>query len=119
MDLLDNIALFVISALLAVSGLLVVAEALGFLPRRISLWLNRNRLAQTMALLREMGLDVDRLRRRNASMFVTEHFQISELSGRVQKALEPLTLKRPVGIGGTEIVQAKRYIDLMGGTTNP
>lgn len=37
----------------------------------------------------------------------------------MQHALVPLTIEKAVNIGGTEIVPAKRYIDLMGGTTDP
>jgi len=116
---LNDIAIYAISAMLALSAVLVVAENLGFLSDRISRWLNRNRLAQTMVLLREMGLDIDRLKRRNVAMSLVEHFQVSELPTRVQKALGPLTIEKAVGIGGTEIVEAKCYIDLMGGTTDP
>jgi orotate phosphoribosyltransferase len=116
---LHEIVVYAISILVGLSGILVVAEALGFLPEWASRRLNRNRLAQTIDVLSEMGLDIDRLRRRNASMLVVEHFQTGEFPMRVQKALEPLTLKKAVGIGAIDVVQAKRYIDLMGGTTNP
>lgn len=115
----NNIVISAISVLLALSGFLAVAEALGFLPQTVSRWLNRNRLAQTLAVLRELGLDIDRLKRRHIASSLVEHFQISELPMRVQKALEPLTLQKAVGVGGTEIVQAERYIDLMGATTDP
>jgi hypothetical protein len=58
---LDNILHSAISVLLAASAILVVAEALGFLPIRVSRWLNKNRLAQTIDILGKMGLDIDRL----------------------------------------------------------
>ncbi len=116
---LNTLPLYAISALLGISGLLVVAEALGFLPDRVSRWVNRNRLAQTLAVLREMGIDIDRLRRRNVAGSITEHFQISELPERVRAALRPLTIEDAVGIGATDIVRANRFIDLMGGTTAP
>src|SRR5271157_4478369 len=93
-----------ISILVSVSAILVVAEAVGLLPAKVSRWLNRNRLDQTIAVLGELGLDIDRLRRRNASMLVVEHFQTGEFPMRLQKALEPLTLKKAVGIGAVDVV---------------
>jgi orotate phosphoribosyltransferase len=52
-------------------------------------------------------------------MELVEHFQPASLPERVQTNLESLTFKKTVGVGGTEVVQARQYIDLMGGTTNP
>lgn len=116
---LNDIVAYAISILLGLSGILVVAEALGFLPPWASRWLTRNRLPQTLAVLHEMGLDIDRQKRFNIATSLTEHFDIRELPSRVRSALGPLTIEKAVGIGGTDIVKAERYIDLMGGTTDP
>jgi adenine/guanine phosphoribosyltransferase-like PRPP-binding protein len=119
MEFINNVVLYAIGLVVAISGLLVVVEAVGFLPDPVSRWLARNRVAQTMTVLREMGLDIERLRRRNSALSAIEHFPFGELPERVRHALVPRTIGKTVGIGGTEIVQAKRYIDLMGGTTDP
>jgi orotate phosphoribosyltransferase len=115
----EAISFYAISVLLGLSGLLVVTEAVGFLPENVSRWLNRNRAAQTIAVLRELGLDTDRLKRRNIAMNITQHFQERDLPARVQEALKPLTIEKAVGVGGIDVVRAERYIDLMGGTTDP
>jgi hypothetical protein len=119
MEFINNVVLYAIGLVVAISGLLVVVEAVGLLPDPVSRWLARNRAAQTMTVLREMGLDIERLRRRNSALSAIEHFPFGELPERVRHALVPRTIGKTVGIGGTEIVQAKRYIDLMGGTTDP
>jgi hypothetical protein len=116
---INNLVTFMISLLLALSALLLVAEAVGLLPDRVSRWLNRKRLAQTISVLRELGLDIDRVKRGHIAMELVEHFQPASLPERVKTNLESLTFKKTVGVGSTEVVQAHQYIDLMGGTNNP
>ncbi|HEV2097457.1 MAG TPA: phosphoribosyltransferase, partial [Stellaceae bacterium] len=108
-----------ISILVGLSAILVVAEALGLLPEWASSRLARKRLPQTLAVLREMGLDIDRVKRRNIAASLVEHTPTGDLQTRVREALGPLTLERAVDVGDTERVRAERYIDLMGGTTDP
>lgn len=108
-----------ISILVGLSAILVVAEALGFLPEWASRRLARKRLPQTLVVLREMGLDIDRVKRRNIAASLVEHTPTGDLQTRVQEALRSLTLEKAVDIGDTERVRAKSYIDLMGGTTDP
>jgi len=116
---LDAPALELIGALLAVSGVLVVLEALGFLPQFMSRYLNRNRLAQTIETLSAMGIDVVALRRRNTAAGLPERADAKTLRERVAGRLPPATVRGPVFIGATEVARSDSYVDLMGATTDP
>lgn len=108
-----------ISVLVGFSAILVVAEALGFLPEWASRQLARKRLPQTLGVLREMGLDIEAVKRRNIAASMVEHTPSGDLAPRVKEALRSVTLKKAVQVGDTERVRAEQYIDLMGATTNP
>jgi orotate phosphoribosyltransferase len=113
------LTLQLVNIALCISGLLAVCEILGFLPRRFSAWLTKNRLSQTLEVLKELGIDPDSQRRKNISAN-TPHFpQTNHLQDQVKLALKSFTLDHSVVVGRTQRVNIPQFIDLMGGTTEP
>jgi len=107
----------VILSVLALSSLFVVAEVVGFLPPKLSNRINRNRLHQTMRLLKEFGVDTDTPKRTN-NVAGLEQIPGRDLAERVIKQLETAKIKHPVEIGTQVPVLGDYYIDLMGATTD-
>ena len=115
---LDGFFGSIVLALLGLSGLLFVAEALGFLPEPVTRWMNRNRLAQTIAILRAFGVDVDGTRRRNRAAKL-DQTPSATLKARVTAKLERHRVEGPVEVGKTVRLQGANFVDLMGATCNP
>lgn len=111
--------LWAISAILGLSGFLVVMEALGFLPARMSKYLNRNRLAQTLEALQAMGVDVESIRKKNTVVGLPEKSAAKTIQDRVKSRLDHIKIKGPLLIGNTEAVVETAYINLMGATSEP
>jgi len=107
----------VIIWVLALSSLFIVAEVVGFIPAKLSDRINRNRLHQTMRLLREFGVDTDTPRRAN-SVAHLEQIAGRDLAERVSGRLEAAKINHPVMIGTQIDVRADSYIDLMGATSD-
>lgn len=106
-----------ILGLLTLSSLFLVAEAVGLLPRCLSNWVNRNRLRETMRLLKEFGVDVE-TPRRASSVARLEQIPGPDLAERVKGRLETAKIKHPVAIGTQVSVRGDYYIDLMGATSD-
>lgn len=108
----------IVLLLLGLSGLLFVAEALGFLPDCITRWMNRNRLSQTITILEAFGVDVDGVRRRNRAAKL-DQTPSATIATRVQATLDRHKIKGPVAIGRTVRMNGNDFIDLMGASCNP
>ena len=104
--------------ILSLSGMLLVAEAVGFLPDWLSRWLARNRLAQTIQILKGFGIDVDDHRKRNRAAALDQTPGATAVL-RVKNLLAKFKLKGPVGVGRTVRLEAGEYYDLMGASCNP
>lgn len=107
----------VILWMLAISSLFIVAEVLGFLPAKVSEKLNRNRLRETMRLLKEFGVDVDTPKRVNGVARL-EQIPGKDLSTRVTGRLADAKIEHPVEVGAAISVPGDHYIDLMGATAD-
>lgn len=110
---INNIILWVLAA----SSLFIVVEVVGLLPAWLSNWINRNRLRETMRLLKEFGVDVDTPRRVN-SVARLEQISGRDLAERVRKRLEKAKIKHPVVVGTQVSVPGDHYIDLIGATSD-
>nr|WP_298095482.1 hypothetical protein [uncultured Shinella sp.] len=104
---------------LALSTVLTVADAAGLLPAPLAGWLARNRISHTIAVLRELGWEPKRVR---------SAFELSKLqrlvpfkSNQTEAALltTEADLKTSVRVGGTKVVTAKTFIDVMGMSADP
>ena len=111
---INTIILFV----LALSSLFVVLEVVGLLPKFVSDRLNRNRLRETMRVLKEFGVDVDTPSRVNR---VARFEQIAgnDLAKRVTARLQRAKISRAVHVGSQIQVPGNHYYDLMGATADP
>jgi len=102
---------------LGISSLFVVAEVLGFLPEKLSNKINRNRLRETMRLLKEFGVDVETPKRVNGVARL-EQIPGKDLAERVTGRLRAATIDHEVTVGAEVSVPGDHYIDLMGATAD-
>jgi orotate phosphoribosyltransferase len=116
---LDPFWLWLIVVAIGFSGVLAVYEALGFLPPFMSRYINRNRADETIRVLRELGFDVERIRRRNQLARLGEPVKTDDLANRVRSGLKSLTIKGNLRVGQTVRAKDKGFIDLMGWSTDP
>lgn len=107
----------ILLAILAVATLFQVLEMVGFLPSKVSNWINRNRLRETLRLLKEFGVDVDTPKRVN-SVAALENVTGTTLSDRVKKRLDATKISHPVEVGTQISVPGDHYFDLMGATSD-
>lgn len=115
----EAFGLATITVLLTFSSVILVADAAGLLPDRISRWVNRNRARQTLEALKELGFDVDPVRRRNVVARLPPPAAGSALPDRVRPKLDRATVKGPLKVGDVERVRSEAYIDVMGLSTDP
>lgn len=116
---IDEMTISIITLLLGISSVLVIMEALGFLPVKMSRTLNRNRLALTLDTLKAMGIDIDAMKRRNTAVALPEKAAASTLQKRILSRFDAITIEGPLQIGGTEVARGDKYVDLMGASTDP
>lgn len=102
---------------LAFSGLIAVLEVVGFLPGWLSRWINRNRLSETMRLLKQFGVDVDTPRRAN-SVARLEKIAGKDLAARVTGRTEEAKIRHAVSVGTQIVLPGDHFIDLMGATSD-
>lgn len=102
---------------LVLATLFQVLEMAGFLPAWASNWINRNRLRETMRLLREFGVDVDTPKRANQAARL-EQIAGDNLTERVQKRLATTKIEHKVVVGSQVAVKGEHYFDLMGATAD-
>jgi len=103
--------------ILAASGLILVADAVGFLHPKIQDWVNRNRLRETLKLLGELGIDIPAVRRDNI-VGKLERVSAPVLKDRVSERLNSTKINHPVSIGSRNRVPGTHFFDLMGGTAD-
>lgn len=106
---------YLILWVLAFATLFQILELVGFLPPRISNWVNRNRLQETMRLLKEFGVDVEASKRANRVAGL-EHATGNTLSSRAKNRLATTKIAHPVTVGTQNPVAGDHYFDLMGAT---
>ncbi len=95
----------------------MVLEVVGLLPPWLSDKINRNRLRETMRLLKSFGIDVD-TPRRAISVARLEQIPGRDLEERVRGRLETAKIKHSVVVGTQVSVHGDHYIDLMGATSD-
>ncbi|MGJ4914164.1 phosphoribosyltransferase [Bradyrhizobium sp. HKCCYLRH2060] len=111
--------ILVIAAILSVSSVISILDYVGFLPRKISRILTRNKLQPTLDVLKELGVDVDKHRRVNIASEIPEYFPSSEVVMQARGALDKITIRRKIMVGSINVVPSDKYIDLMGASTEP
>lgn len=99
--------------------LLSVLEWTGIMPAPISRWLHRNRLRETISILKECGIDIERHKKLNLSVSVGRVIQTNNLDKSLKKQLKKHVHKGHFSVGKTNSVVGKEFLDLMGATTDP
>lgn len=105
--------------ILGISGVVAVAEAVGFVPKFVSRWINRNRMAQILETMNSLGIDVDQIRRDNTARQITDYHPSGNTEEKLKEYLGKFTMNAPIGIGETYHVSARSFIDAMGFSTSP
>lgn len=114
MDDFNQFILNTIIILSAISTIILVLEALGFLPHSISKYLIKNKLGLTREVLKEIGVPVKEMKEKIASCLSIE------TKKHLNEKLKLITYDIEIEIGETSRgYYFKNYIDLMGVTTNP
>jgi orotate phosphoribosyltransferase len=116
---LDPFWLWLIVVALGLSGVLAVYEALGFLPLFMSRYINRTRADETIRVLRELGFDVEKTRRRNRLAALGRSVRSDDLASRVRAMLKQMTLSGKYRVGQTVRARDEGFVDLMGWSTDP
>jgi len=114
---LDPIWSWLILIILGITSVLNVLESAGILHYRIARWLNRNKLTQNIEILRELGVDVDILRRRNSAAGLPE--KSGNLQQRIEGRLKQITIRKKITVGSIRTFKSSSFVDLMGASTNP
>lgn len=60
LDYLNYINIIMIIILISLSTIILVAEAIGFLPTKVSRFFFRNRICLVLDFLKELGIDVNK-----------------------------------------------------------
>ncbi len=109
---------------MSISTIIVVAEALGFLPYKIAAYFFKNRLLLTATVLREIGIDIDKYKRAVISVDTYAYENIADyglpaFQSRVKQELEEVKINEKVSVGKVSHIESDYYINLMGVTTDP
>jgi len=105
---MNDIVIFI----LGISTIVLVLEAVGFLPLFLSRIINKNRLGTTIDVLNELGFDVKEKRK------IINKCQTQDSSDRIKDKLKNITINKEVEIGKSQNgYNFSEYIDLMGATT--
>ncbi|MDS1311494.1 phosphoribosyltransferase [Marinobacter xiaoshiensis] len=91
----------------------------GFMPAWITKRLAKNRLTETVLVLREFGIDVEKYRKLNLSRSVDNHVDANNIERSLSRILDGSTIKKRVHVGKTDQVEVDHYVDAMSLSTGP
>jgi orotate phosphoribosyltransferase len=115
-NILHEAALWVI----ALSTFLLALEVVGLLPDRVSRFINRNRLALSLQILRELGVDVREVRRATLTARIKAYFAKEDnYSAQAKARLDNISIKSEVELGQERHSRFSSFVDLMGASTKP
>lgn len=104
--------------LLGLSTLVGILDYVGILPPFIRNFIRLNRSSDTIEALKRLGVDIDTVKRSNASHRYPKYATRTEIEKTVSEELEKHTIDRPVAVGRHKIVELDKYYDLIGLTTD-
>lgn len=111
----DHLLLWILFAY----GVVDLLGLTGFLPARIRRWIVRNKSGETLDVLRELGVNIDGMRRAAIAQGIPNASPKGPLAGWVAESLERFRLRRSVLVGSTHQVRSDSFIDLMGASADP
>jgi orotate phosphoribosyltransferase len=115
---LDGFFSWIILAILGVSTIIFVAESVGFLPNFIRKRIMKNRASETIDVLKDIGFDVEKVKRQNRAAKISEQVAPPTLSENARRLTNESVISKPLKVGRVEAVDSNSFIDLMGSTCN-
>lgn len=116
---LEKLVIWIILTLSSISTILVITEAFGFLPDKWSLWLNRKKLTQTLEVLKQLGIDVDKYKRAAISSRIPSYYNQENLINTVVDKLKVTKIETvDITVGKTDSAYTRCWYDVMGFTTD-
>lgn len=108
----------IILVLLAISTLIQVLNWLGFLPLKMREILRMNQAADTLEILKNIGVDIDRYQRVNSTVGLPVDYS-KDIEKDTRKKLMKLKLDIDVSVGRHRGTELNYYIDLIGHSCEP
>lgn len=109
---INDIVIFI----LGLSTLVGILDFVGFLPPQIRKVLRINRADDSLELLRELGVDIDRYKRNNVKFNYPQNLSEESIKDTTDEALKKYTIQRKVNVGRKRKTELPYYIDLIGAT---
>lgn len=118
----DNITGYLntfILIVLSISTLFSILDLVGFLPKGVKKHLKMSHASDTLEVLNELGIDVDKYKRSNYSLNYPKELSADAVKAEVEQSLKKFVINKPITVGKQRSVEVKTYIDLIGATCNP
>lgn len=103
----------IILVLLAISTCVQVCDWLGFIPRKLRDVLKLNRSQDTLDVLKELGIDIDRYKNCNSMVGIPIDYS-GDIEKDTEKNLKELKMDMKVSVGKRRGTELDYYIDLIG-----
>lgn len=113
-DIINDIILFI----LALSTLIGILDFVGFLPSKLRWYLRMNRVDDTIKLLEDLGIDVDKQKRINQSFNFPKDFHKETIEQVTYENLEQVKIEKELAIGHGRVTKVDYYYDLIGASCN-
>ncbi|WP_028875887.1 phosphoribosyltransferase [Teredinibacter turnerae] len=114
----DCIEVLILSVL-ALATLISILGWVGFLPTKVSRYLNRNRLAESIDILKEFGVDIERHRNLNLSVITKKAFAPGkDIEESLQSDIQRFLRNGNISVGRVEALPVNEFLDLIGATTD-
>lgn len=116
---LDGIFGWIVLTALGIATVLFVFDSVGFLPRWLQRYVYRNRSAQTIDVLKDLGFEVEKVKRENRAAKITERRSADQLEVAAKSLTGPITIRKKLMVGRVDAVETNSFIDLMGASCEP
>lgn len=114
LEFINNQLNTLILVLLSVSTLIAVADMIGIIPPKIKKHFRRTYVSDTIEVLKEFGVDIDRYKRNNIALDYPIDYSAGSVEDCVKEALSQIVIKKKVAVGKNSPIQIQSYIDLIG-----
>ncbi|MBQ2262476.1 MAG: hypothetical protein II336_14030 [Loktanella sp.] len=114
----DGLFSWFILTVLGLSSAILVTDSVGLLPKFLQKIIFRNRSAQTIEVLKELGFDVGRTKQLNRASKIAQNRTPENLEFAAKKLTNSHKIVKPILVGRIDTVATNSFIDLMGATCN-
>lgn len=119
MDKVSSILHSVVLFILSISTIISILDLVGWMPVKFKKRMIKNRSEETLEVLRNLGIDVDKYKKINASMSFPKDYSEKSLIDVIRKNMDIMIINKSITIGEKRPVMLTKYYDLMGYTCNP